>query len=96
MPYIIRTSIVGDVRKVEYLPPGPAEVGKREEYPSGEHLRVKIMRDQDLAQSASKAADEAAIPPGVEGVTVEEIRELQAEDRGLGSFHAHYQQFRKR
>lgn len=98
MPYFVKQQVIGDRIKIEHLPLEPYQIniGCREDKRDGENLRIGIMRDQELAQAATIAADERAEPEEREGVTVEEIRELQAEDRGLGTFHSYYQQFRKR
>jgi len=92
MPYIVRTSVVGDKKKVEFLPFGPAEIGRRERY-SGEELRIGIMKDQELAAAASA---------GGAGVTEEAILDTQdvaqmrrEKEKLWGALSEHYQHFGK-
>lgn len=99
MPYIVEQETIGGRIKVEYLPPDPHEIaiGYREDKREGESLRIGIMRDQELAASASIAAEQREeIPEAI--IDTEDIAQMRREKEQLWGkdLAEYYQSFGKR
>lgn len=98
MPYIVKQDVIGGRSKVEYLPPDPHEIsiGYRQDKREGENLRIGIMRDQELAQSAAIGVEQRLVPEEaiIDVKDVAEMREEQVKLWGKDCAE-HYQHFGK-